>query len=290
MAIIVLQGADFSANNIGKIDIFQGFSATTKAVFSRIGIVEDETNQMQLAVNSFINSLVAAGIWGNGKITALCLPFLANLTTNPTLAKAVKNVIVDNDDFFASSYTSLSLTGNGLQPISGSPIAGIPYYSANRGTWQNFHYANYYLSPITNMPVSGVDVYSADFRPNLVCINETNNAFFMTGSNRAYMDGNYQYQPAMRIVCYKSDLNNGRGVAYCNGQKVLSINSDVNSDLGNIASIGFGGYEAVYGNERNYLNVPSAIISVGGYLSDSEAEVYTNAANALVEAIRMYMN
>lgn len=71
--IIVLKGADFAANNLGKINIKRELSKKAKKVFSnmtRFGGTSEEA----YAFDTFYTSLVDAGIWG--KIAKLHLPVL----------------------------------------------------------------------------------------------------------------------------------------------------------------------------------------------------------------------
>lgn len=299
MAVIVLSGADFSANNIGHIDLFSGFSSTTKQVFSKFNIVEDERNSMQIAVDEFIRAIVDNNLWGNGKITAMCLPFLTNLSSSPSVADAMQNVIAD-DNFFTSSdaASSLELYHNGIRPKIGQLKANIPFESSARGVYTNIHFAIFNIEDEPDHTInSGTGRVWCSMALAFQGIQITNNAFNLASSpsNAAGGDANYKKQSAMRIACYKSDLNDGKGVFYCNGQQ--SFSNDTNLQGTGLNQIGFGVLAGSYNSDadstvqdRAVMQSPTGIMSVGSYLTGEEALVYTNAANNLVHAIHIYMD
>ena len=59
--ILRLSGADFSANNIGKIDIVRELSEDTISLLSNF--TREITNEQRFAVQDFINGLKSNGIW-----------------------------------------------------------------------------------------------------------------------------------------------------------------------------------------------------------------------------------
>lgn len=72
--IVVLKGADFSANNIGKIEVSRELDVKTKQLLSRYSKVLDTSKQY--AVDDFVT-----GLYDNGladKITCLLLPCLSS--------------------------------------------------------------------------------------------------------------------------------------------------------------------------------------------------------------------
>ncbi len=309
MAVIVLKNADFSANNIGKINIFLGFSDLTKSVFTRYGIVADKENPMQISVDSFINTLDNNNLWGT-KIKALCLPFLTNMSSNPNLEDACSNVIVDNEPFFNTNISSLQLYHNGLKPIAGQPRAEIfvNYRGYHRADNSNFHAASFtleeetvvtYTNPSTGVG-SPVDKFIFDFLPRMLGSSiTTTNIFMLAPQNRTYCDVNYVNKPIMRIVNYNDSLGDKTGEGYCNGQKVISQNNTLYNSTGDFIAIKFGLYQnGTYGDDTTELTssstgtitVPTGLLSVGSYLTSEEAIIYTNAANELIAAVHTYLD
>lgn len=71
--IIVLNGADFSDNNIGKVILDKEISAEAKEVLSHY--TKSLTKPQQIAFDNFMTSLKAAGIWS--KTNNLYFPILA---------------------------------------------------------------------------------------------------------------------------------------------------------------------------------------------------------------------
>lgn len=71
--IIVLNGADFSDNNIGKVILDKEISAEAKEVLSHY--TKSLTKSQQIAFDNFMTSLKAAGIWS--KTNNLYFPILA---------------------------------------------------------------------------------------------------------------------------------------------------------------------------------------------------------------------
>lgn len=71
--IIVLKGADFSANNIGKIDIPRELTAGQKAMLASYS--KELTYEQKMAFGTFMDALDDGGI--TPKIKVLCMPILA---------------------------------------------------------------------------------------------------------------------------------------------------------------------------------------------------------------------
>lgn len=71
--ILRLSGADFSANNIGKIDIIREITSDTRELLSKFS--REFTEEQMFAVQDFINGLKNNGIWssiGNLYIPVMC--------------------------------------------------------------------------------------------------------------------------------------------------------------------------------------------------------------------------
>lgn len=298
MAIIVLNGADFSANNIGKIDMFVGFSATTKAVFQKFGITENENDGMQRALNTFVNKLVSAQLWGNGKIDAMCLPFLAAMAngSSPSAALAIKDVIRDSTDFFvptSGSSIAVSYSNGGVVPSSKDVTVAIPKLNCpSSATSTAFHY-----SAFVNDDAYGGETYSDKnitvFGQGLGCIgmllktyNSNGSRLWVATNNTAILWPSALISK-MVIGTISPSHNGGKAVYYegRNGEllNVLSTNTDRHSVSGNP-------YFGYYNDTTPYPLLPSpvSILTAGGYLSADEVGTLYDASKELVAALHTY--
>lgn len=133
--IIRLKGADFSANNIGKIVYERILKDETRSLLSNYTKVLSE--DQQFAVQDFLDGLKDAGIWST--IGNLYLPVLCG-----NISEALFNVKTSVlDGTFSSSYV---LENNGVHPTDGTSITTIKY----NGSEQNFHALAYPMQKITS--------------------------------------------------------------------------------------------------------------------------------------------
>lgn len=307
MAVIVLSGADFSENNIGKIDLFNGFSSTTKNLFSAFGIVENESNMMQREVDKFVRALVDANIWGNDKINALCLPFLTNLSPNPNIDDAVLNCINTNQTFFGSSYsTVLELKNNGLvTKRTGEDRVAMQGGTNSWAMRRDVHIATFSLEdePIEytsseQTMVADKFIYSGGPFIGL----RTDCVFNPSAGVNVTGDQNYKNKACMMIVDYNPNYNSSKVAFYVNGQSVLS-NALTTTDE-KVSNFPFGKYSNPYLSANNYpidtnpssaasngqVKAPYGLFSIGKYLTPAEVEVYNAAATNLIAAVHTYMD
>jgi hypothetical protein len=106
--IIVLKGADFSANNLGKIDIKRELSAETEALLKNYSL--PLSDKQKSAVDDFVLDLRSSGIYD--KITCLLLPCLA-----ANIDEAMINVIT-NENMGVLNPTYWSIRNRGLAQSS----------------------------------------------------------------------------------------------------------------------------------------------------------------------------
>ena len=300
MAVIILPTADFSANNIGRINLFTGFHQTTLNLFNDFNITPDTENSMQIAVDEFVRTLIGAGIWGNDKINGLCLPFLTNLSNNPNLDDAVLNCINREQKFFDNSYSdTLELIRNGIvAKRTGKSLVTINVATFSWATSQNMHLASFSLEDEPIEYTSSEQTVVADkciIKPSPLVGLWTNCIFFVTGENRAYGDSNYSNKPCMLIGCYNPSYHNSKVAFYVENQQTLSKAFETTSSITNWA---FGKYNTPYLSGNNYpkdilngqIKAPYGLLSVGKYLTPEEVSIYNNAAHALIQAVHQYMN
>ena len=311
MAIIILQGADFSANNLGQIDVFMDFHDTTLSVFEKFGITADRTNPMHVATDKFVRSLIVAGIWGNGKIDNLCLPYLAILAnnSNPSITTAVQNCIGDGNFMVPNSGENINLefNSNGIRPIRNDGSAMKLIAPANFDT-DNMHYSAYVLNDADleweyaqNGTTRGYkNIFGAGWGilsfingspDNLIKFHVSNSP-----DNIAIGDGNLRNKARFMIGTIKTSENEGKGVYYENGIKYLT-NGTSRYSITTEPIFGIYGNSSYPSNPASYNNpfkftmlAPCGILSTGGYLNETEATAFNSAAQNLVTAIHTYMD
>lgn len=299
MAILVLKNADFSANYIKKIEIFNGFSETTKAVFTRCGITEDESNLMQISVDTFINRLVTAGLWGT-KIKSLCIPFLSEMGANGNLAKAQLNII-DGTNFFTTDISgSLALSSHGLTPVSGASTKGIKITDYISSV-EDFHLAFYNTtSEPTETVVTGGGTaevcLKAVIRPYFIfglCKQRNVSGvarptFYLSQSTSIYGDLNYANASCLQIGTIKS----GVATLAVNGQFNTLNNYTLAADTVSTATFGrYRGSTYTDGSQSLDYSIKASygLLSLGTGLSQDEMSAYTTAVNDLMEAMSNYL-
>ena len=289
MAIIVLQNADFSANNIGTIDIPKPFSNLTKQILGRYKIEIDENDSFQKSFNSFILSLDNSGLIGS-KIMSLCLPFMANITQSGSLQYAQMNALTGDNFFDENVYGSLILERGGLKPVIDQPVRKIKMVGLGI-TATNCSYACYNSTPET------VYVESDDPNTNFVFgENGTTNGlckcrkgrprFYYKAGGEISGDSNYTSVPCPMVGIARMDNVS----LICNGQITTStvtyqIGTDKDPIFGSISgtsynynSLGFYPTEAAW-----------SFLSIGTSMSDQEAALYCDKINSLMEAARPYL-
>jgi hypothetical protein len=134
--IIVLKDADFSANNIGKIEVSRELDVKTKQLLSRYSKVLDTSKQY--AVDDFVTGLYSSGL--SDKITFLLLPCLAS-----SIDEAMINAM-NGDSMGQLNSNYWLLRNNGLAQTSSTydTIEAITRISAYANVpINNNHYAVY---------------------------------------------------------------------------------------------------------------------------------------------------
>ena len=141
--IIKLVGADFSANNIGKVALKREVSAATKTLLSNY--TRSLTTSQQLAVEDFILVLKTNGLWPS--IRNLYIPALAG-----RVDETMFNIKTETKDTTPSSEYYL-LESNGLRAKYYSTNTVIPSDSRAivkmNASYMNLHYM-VYVSKLEN--------------------------------------------------------------------------------------------------------------------------------------------
>lgn len=296
MAVIVLKNADFSANNIGTIDLRVDFSSLTKSMLTRYGITIDEDDDFQRAFNKFVNNLADAGLLGeSGKIKSLCLPFLANIAQSGNLSYAQMNAI-DGTNFFAEDISGkLQLVSNGLKPVANASLVHANILS-KYPTAVGYHCGAYNITP-ESKELSSVNkvlfgptmrvIWLAKYSPAGVDL-----MIYSSGGNRLVGDSNYRSASCLVL----GNIDATRSTLVVNGQ-IVSKDSPT-FDSGNVKNPSVFQYEnsqlttyVTTETEGAYTasNASWSLLTIGDVLSDSESVLYNNEVNKLMQAVNLYL-
>ena len=178
--ILRLSGADFSANNIGKIDIIRGITNDTRELLSNFS--KKFTNEQMFAVQDFISGLKDNGIWSS--IGNLYIPVMCG-----SLSECGYNIKTGkNDVTFGSDYV-WSSKGLKLMPTSTNYWLTSAKIKVN-GSQQNLHLGAYNTDSL-----AGITQTEAIFGCSLTDDNKTilqlgitaNKAFSLKTDNNTYI-------------------------------------------------------------------------------------------------------
>lgn len=140
--ILRLSGADFSANNIGKIDIVREVTYETKELLANFS--KSFTHEQALAVQDFIGGLKSSGVWA--AIGNLYIPIMAG-----SLSECGFNVKTgENDVTFGEADYVLSDKGIKLVPTTTNYWDTASKIKVN-ASQQNLHYGAYNTDSYTGM-------------------------------------------------------------------------------------------------------------------------------------------
>src|SRR5665647_1025438 len=155
MPVLVLRGADFSLNNIGKVALDLPFDVLTSAILENYGITVNEDDSFQKKFNDFIVTLRFYDIVGStsAKIKSICMPFMATIEQSGSLSYAQINALNGTNFFTDNVDGSLQLDSNGLKIVGGGPVVYVDMttYVAKE---------DYHLSGYNNTPET-VEYYNA---------------------------------------------------------------------------------------------------------------------------------
>lgn len=275
--IIVLNKADFSQNNIGKITLpeetYQLLPITTE-VLSRFTTQFSITQQK--AVDTFFRQLSNAGILS--KIKVLLLPLLA-----ANINEACMNVL--DGELAVTGKDSLTLTSRkGIKPIVGKPLAHL-----NNDKEEILHIATY---------VNSIGSYVENSGTKQTQFALSNSTYLSMGKNAT----NSNTQPAVQISTKKLvfDIN----YANNNSSMIASYSKSEGKLLGSVggevknlqfsetfdAKVVFyvGQYTGgSYNDETNNfaaMKSEQSIIALGDYVDESQHLAYNLALETLNSA------
>lgn len=285
--IIKLTGANFSANNIGKIDIRTSPDAATQILLDTYGKTTWNLSQ-KLAINDFLLGFNAA-TW-KSKVKRLVMPILAPLNT---IAKNEQGVFF-YDLISASNLTALygaayltyplEIRANGLINPNANSVSnsndylGINYNVDSILGLSNFHYGVYSYKDATDQNLT---VISPSIIGTMQSMTEDVISFGyysagVTGDVKGNFDVNTKFVKGFRIGSYNGTLMNGLS---CNSP--LSSVTYRNTSPMPTASFNSALISRYVGPNKTQLS----LITIGQYLTQSELFEYSNLVSTLMDAL-----
>lgn len=269
--ILRLSGADFSANNIGKIDIIREITNDTRELLSNFS--REFTDEQMFAVQDFISGLKNSGIWsaiGNLYIPVMC----GSLSECGYNLKTGKNDVTFGSDYVWSSK------GLKLMPTSTSYWLTSAKIKVN-GSQQNLHLGAYNTDSLAGITQTEAILGCSLTDDNKTTIQlgiTTNKAFSLKTDNNANMsvgsiaDADFASQSLKMVV--QSTLGNFAVVGAFTGEYGTPISTDhtytdVPVNVFNIAT--------VWRETKNY-----GLFTLGTALTREQASTYSGLCDALM--------
>lgn len=286
--IIVLQNADFSKNNIGKVDLNVPFIGRTKTILSYYGVTVDEKDVFQKEFNKFVVKLQNEGIFD--KLKGLCLPFMANIAQNGNLSYAQINA-VNGENFFTSNISgSLKLENGGLKAVA----EGVAVCYANGNIMSNnAHFGAYNITEET-------PIYSEDgtLAPRYIfgraipamyglCkMQKKHSAPGLLDGSIDWVTGDPRYASASCFIC--CNITQDVSKLFVNGQKTekkLEITNVSKTDSARVFQYTGNVYDPENVGNDCYCRAAYSVLTYGEALSDDQTTVLTDAITVLMRAV-----
>jgi hypothetical protein len=234
--ILRLNGADFSANNIGKIDIIREITSDTKKLLSNFS--REFTDEQMFAVQDFISGLKNNGIWSS--IGNLYIPVMCG-----SLSECGYNLKTgEKDVVFGSDYV-WSNKGLKLLPTSTNYWMTAAKVKIN-GSQQNLHLGAYNTDSL-----AGITQTEAIYGCSLTDDNKTTVQLGIT---------------ANKYFSLKTDNNTGVSVGSLTNADFgkQSLKMVIQSTLGNFGVIGnfTGEYNTPISTDHTYTDVPVNVFNI----------------------------
>ena len=269
--ILRLSSADFSANNIGKIDIIREITSDTRELLSKFS--REFTDEQMFAAQDFINGLKNNGIWSS--IGNLYIPVMCG-----SLSECGYNLKTGEKDVtFGSDYV-WSNKGLKLAPTSANYWLTSAKIKIN-GSQQNLHLGAYNTDSL-----AGITQTEAIYGCSLTDDNKTTIQLGIA-ANKAFS------------LKTDNNINVSTGTLTSADFGAKSLKMLVQSTLGNFGVIGAftGEYRTPISTDHTYTDVPVNVFNIanvwretknyglftlGTALTREQASTYSNLCDALM--------
>ena len=266
--IVRLSGANFSANNIGTIQLLKEVTQETRDLLANYS--RTFTKSQMLAVQDFVDGLKSEGIWSH--IENLIIPSLAGDISEafyPIKGNGVYN-----------EYTTVyELKNNGLY-VASSDTSKIPAKIRANGSYMNLHIASY----LTYCPKNTVEntinsIYGSGIQVRERWMWENNIILYFSDTSKTVSTNAAAISDTKTFLGVSSGTDN----LYCvhNGAKhtygnildtdntITDIPFNVGADINNATS----------------SNIAQGLISTGSAMSSDMMLVYSRLVDALMKSI-----
>lgn len=270
--ILRLSGADFSANNIGKIDIIREITDDTKKLLANFS--REFTDEQMFAVQDFISGLKNSGIWSS--VGNLYVPVICG-----SLSECGYNLKTgQNDVTFGSDYV-WSNKGLKLLPTSTNYWSTAAKIKVN-GSQQNLHLGAYNTDSLAEITQT-----EAIFGCSLTDDNKTTVQLGVAANNSFSL---------------KTDNNIGVNVGSLKSVDFgkQSLKMIIQSTLGNFGVVGnfTGEYGTPISTDHTYTDVPVnvfnivtvwretknyGLLTIGTAMTREQASTYSNLCDDLMK-------
>lgn len=286
--IFILKNADFSANNLGKIDLPFDLTDRHKAMLAQYS--KNITFNQKMAFGAFINTLDNSGLMS--KIKVLCMPILAANVGEAFVNLASSSYSKEND---LSSSPNFDMVDDGVRNINTTAsVSEALMLPSTKG----LEFGNMHILCAAN-----TEYYSE--------LTETSRMMYLYQSSpEAIIQFSHTQGGGTRVSIYRITTtsfidifgeNNFNVNCLYSGKKIYGLNSYngefyviTESEKSNIVNTQ-SGYESVLkntvssnarynGNAKQTLASPHWVISIGTGLTDEEQNIYRTAINNLLSA------
>jgi len=278
--VIKLQGADFSINNIGKIDVRTAPDTQTADLLALYG--KTWTLQKQLAINDFLLGVQGAAYYS--KISKLLLPILAptatiNLTTTATnniafydIKSATYLQIRTGAD---NTYHKIGTNGLYADNAENGNIYGLVLNNFSNGVNRdNCHYGIYYnAANLTDVPAG--NLYNIVFAQDKMTLG------FGGGEASATIDTNTRLNKGLKISSFTPSLVTGLSNSLPLSSTV--VNASNNADFTTQPNFNLLSKQGASDNIK--LNTTIGLITMGTALTQPETVAYNELINNLMNKL-----
>lgn len=276
--IIKLNGADFSANNIGVIQLQRIVSEETKALLANYS--REFSKDQQMAVQDFIIGLKDDNIWNN--IDNLYVPALAS-----GIEEAFYNIKTGAIDFVPSSVY-YEMESFGIRPVAGDTAVDASNIATATlgGSRMDYHFmvhvshASFEDGNAWDLPIicnnGGVLAGLRMFR------NIASNYFTISSYSSTALD--IQKIPGENDISGFWGISSGQAKAFgmVNGYSDGQLNNVEADDTTFTGKLAYIGYQYT---RKPMMQAGMRIISTGRYLDEALMGKYNDLCDALIYAI-----
>ena len=282
--IIVLKGADFSANNIGKVDVSSVLSDRTKKIVARFS--KNLSDYTQFALQELIDWLDSEGILSN--MDALYLPCLAGTLEEAfvNVAKSPFNtdIVLDSEIFELKSngvrVKSSGVTNKGIQLTCTAPVKDMHLL------WYNTEEYAKVLDIV--YPIGGTNNFS--FSPG-----EKDKEFTggtpqceLGGYNIGTLSGGRMNNSGIVTAGKSLKGINHKDIDSLNGLKMYSPGMTMtkfNNEINYASMTNSMGAFNISGINNNAMLIPHGVFSLGRGLTDVQVIQYNEKINKLMTTL-----